>query len=120
APSPLEPQPTRSARAALANAGAPTPAEATPSPSELALLDAAGAASADPDVRVALAGEVPEREQEYALGSLLGLSIPDGSEEEILEPREEARRIRDAGGVTPNPTPAPEERRTNEIVLPIN
>ncbi|MEM6440519.1 MAG: DUF3035 domain-containing protein [Pseudomonadota bacterium] len=117
APSPLEPQPTRSARAALANAGAPSPAQAAPTPSELALLDAAGVQTADPGIRAALAEEQPERRNDYALPSLFGLEIPDGSEEELLEPRQEADRIRAAGGVAPNPTPAPPEPQSNQITL---
>ncbi|MEO1687105.1 MAG: DUF3035 domain-containing protein [Pseudomonadota bacterium] len=121
APSPLEPQPTRQARAALAQAGAEQPGQTAPTPGELALLDASGAETADPNIRATLAEEDAGagREPQFGLASLFGYRTPDGSEEEILEPRDEARRILEEGGVAPNPTPAPEPAPTNQIVLPI-
>ncbi|MGM0583476.1 MAG: DUF3035 domain-containing protein [Pseudomonadota bacterium] len=118
APSPLEPRPEAIARSALslpdgqdaASAGAPTPGE-------LGLLEAAGADLADPRIRATLAEERPERERQYGLTSILGYTIPDGSEEEILTPREETERLREQGVETPNPPPEPPEPPPNTWIL---
>lgn len=118
APSPLDPRPVQEARAALAGAGAPQPSGA-PSPGELALLDAAGAEGADPAIRSTLATESAPRERRFALDTLFGLRVPDGSEEEILEPREEARRLGEQGVATPTPAPDEGPRPTNQIQVPL-
>lgn len=114
APSPLDPRPVQEARAALGGVGAPIP-EGAPSVGELALLDAAGAGQADPSIRSTLAAEEPPRSDEYALDTLFGFRVPDGSEREILEPREEAARLRDEGLATPVAPPTGPPPPTDEI-----
>jgi hypothetical protein len=118
APSPLDPQPEQSARAALALSSG-TAAAAAPGPGERRLLEAAGADLADPTIRATLAEETPQREQRYGLTSILGYKIPDGSEEEILDPRQAAEEARETGAATPNPPPAEPEPRTDKITIPL-
>ena len=121
ATSPLEPQPRQAARAALANAGQPDSEPVLPSPGELSLLNASGADQADPQIRETLKAEVGQgRQSEYGATSILGLRVPDGSEEEILIPRDEARRIEQAGGDAPNLVPLTEPDPQNEIELTID
>ncbi len=118
ATSPLEPQPRQAARAALANAGQPEVEPLQPSPGELALRNASGAAQVDPNIRDIVQSEVGEgRQSQYGATSILGLEVPDGSEDEILLPREEAARIEQSGGNAPNPAPLAEPPPQNEIEL---
>jgi hypothetical protein len=119
APSPLDPQPRAAAQAALAQAGRPDAPEAAPSPGELSLLDAAGADLADPRIRASLRAERPERDDRFGLSSFLGYRVPDGSEREILSPREEAERLREAGETAPNAPPLPAEPPSDEWVIPL-
>jgi hypothetical protein len=114
APSPLDPRPVQEARAALGGVGAPIP-EGAPSPGELALLDAAGADQADPTIRSTLAAEEAPTTNEYGLSTFFGFEVPDGSEREILEPREEAERLRAEGAVTPTAPPTEPPPPTDEI-----
>lgn len=105
AASPLEPTPIADAQAAIGNAGAPV-AVAGPSQGEVALLATAGANEADPDVRRTLAEDPAlQREREFAFRTFFGYKVPDGTEKDLLEPREERKRLLEQGGAAPNPPP---------------
>ncbi|WP_143040251.1 DUF3035 domain-containing protein [Albimonas donghaensis] len=121
APSPLDPTPQADARAALASAGAPSGAGVSPSPGELALLGGAGAEAAQPGIRETLEEEVDaSKNSEYGLSSLFGYATPDGTEREVLEPREAAEEVRAQGARTPTPAPAPAETPSGAYEIPIN
>lgn len=109
-PSPLEPTPQRDAQAALGNSGA-APAGAAASAGEAALLANAGAAEARPDIREALEQDdaALRRERKYGFTTFFGYKVPDGSEEDQLEAREERKRLLPLGAVTPTPPPEEEE-----------
>jgi hypothetical protein len=111
APSPREPKPQATAQAALGDAGAPV-AAVEPGAGEAALLAGVGADAADPTIRDALVNEAPKRESKYGLTSLFGYKVPDGSEEDLLEAREERKRLLEEGAAAPNPPP--------EVVKPSN
>ncbi|SFH96496.1 DUF3035 domain-containing protein [Albimonas pacifica] len=121
--SPLEPRPDQAAQAALASAGAgPTPQAqaAAPTPGELALLDAAGAETADPQIRQRLETErPPEPEQWYALDSVFGYKINDPDAAQTLDARTESEELRNQGAATPTPSPAPPESPSNAISIPL-
>lgn len=104
APSPLEPDPEGEARTALGVPAAPAAAEA-PSAGEAALVARAGAEAADPQIRDALDDEELQRESPYGLDTIFGFKVPDGTEEERLEAREERRRLLEEGRTAPNPPP---------------
>lgn len=108
APSPREPKPEFEAQAALGEAGAPI-VDAGPSAGEAALLANTGADAADPSIREALDDEELKREPKYGLRSFFGYKVPDGSEKDLLEAREERKRLLEEGGAAPNPPPEDEK-----------
>lgn len=112
--SPLDPTPVAAAEATLNRVPA---AAGAPSIGELALLGAAGAGGADPGIRTALVEEASPSESKYGLTSFFGWRVPDGTGEEILDQRAEADRINAAGGDAPNPPPALDEYKSNEVEL---
>jgi hypothetical protein len=99
APSRVERDPTREARAALAGAGVPTAGEA--SAGEQALVARAG--PGDPAVRAKLVAEAGSGERRFGLDSLFGFPIEQDPEAaaQRLEAEAEARRLRDAGVSAP-------------------
>jgi hypothetical protein len=114
APSPLDPTPVADAKSAL---NAPAPTRGAPSAAELALLDAAGAQNAEDGIRERLATESVPTTRKYGLTSLFGYAVPDGTADEMLDQREEAKRILAGGGATPTPPPAAPTDASNELTL---
>ncbi len=104
APSPREPKPQAIAQSALGQAGAPV-VPAAAGAGEAALLASAGADQADPAIRDSLDGEELQREPQYGFRTFFGYKVPDGTEKEILEARDERKRLLEQGAPTPNPPP---------------
>jgi hypothetical protein len=75
------------------------------------LLSAAGAGSADPQIRSTLVAEAGPGERRYGLDSFLGNPIVQDPAREAtrLDSREEAERLRAQGLTTPTPPPEPIE-----------
>jgi hypothetical protein len=114
APSPLDPAPVAEARATLGKA---EDSRGAPSAAELVLLNTAGAEAADPAIREKLAAEKPEGSPRYGLTELLGYKVPDGSTEDILDQREEAKRILANGGLTPTPPPVKDDGTSSNSII---
>lgn len=110
APSPLDPDPHRDARAALlGTSGAQVvPAAAAPSPGEQVLLTSADAAAASSEIRVQLESEriAAEANKPYSppsLGELLsGGSEKKVDESEALDPVAESQRLQREGLQSPS------------------
>lgn len=124
APSPLDPQPRRSAEAALSSAGAgqvPAGAGVAPTPGELALVDAAGGQSVDPAIREKIAADPPPQDKSnlYGLSSIFGYDLTNSANAEAIDPRSEAEAVRARSESTPTPTPKAQEDESNEFTIPL-
>ncbi|WP_157982154.1 DUF3035 domain-containing protein [Oceanicella sp. SM1341] len=109
----VDPQPERDVASLLSEAGATSgsAASAVPlSPGQSALMASAG--TAEPGIRQTVAAEDAQREAgagNYGLSSFMGYRFDDPYREDVLDPGEEAERLRAEGVRTPAAPPREQE-----------